>query len=79
MDYITAQTPDKGVQIGKELPISNDSIAMTPDTVPGFGGNTVDISYENNVFKSVAKPMNADGSERVGAVVTTEFIYGNTK
>ena len=31
MDYITAQTPDKGVQIGPEPPISNDSMAMTPD------------------------------------------------
>lgn len=31
MDYITAQTPDKGVQIGPEPPISNDSIALTPD------------------------------------------------
>lgn len=31
MDYITSQTPDKGVQIGKELPINNYSMAMDPD------------------------------------------------
>lgn len=83
-NYITSQTPDKGVQVGPEpTPTPNATLAMTQASVPGFGGNLIESDLIINgiksaVYKSTAYPANADGKQRPGAVVeySSEFSVG---
>lgn len=83
-NYTTAQTPDKGVQVGPEpIPAPNAILAPTQDSIPGFGGNLIEAGIVINgnksaVYKSKAYPANADGKQRPGATVeySSEFSIG---
>lgn len=83
-DYATSQTPDKGAQVGPEpTPTPNAALAAIQASIPGFGGNLIEVDIvtsENKraVYTSKAYPANANGTQRPGAIVeySSEFSIG---